>query len=66
MTNENNDKATGSAQQHQPKTAQQTNQQQKQAGPHDERSCTNPDHNHAKDDKVAGGTKPNQESKPAL
>ena len=50
MTNENNDKkkvATGTAQQHWPQTVQQAGQQQKQASPHDEKTCINPDHSAA-------------------
>jgi len=67
MTNQNNDKqkvAPGSAQQHQPQNVKQTAQQQKQAGPHDEKTCTNPNHNHGKD-KMTSGAKPNQDGKPA-
>ena len=69
MTNENNDKqkvATGSAQQHQPKTVQQAGQQQqKQASPHDAKACTNPDHHHGKVNTASEATKPNQNGKPA-
>ena len=68
MTNVNNDKqkaATDKGQQHQPQTVQQAGQQQKQASPHDEKSCTNPDHNHGKDNMASGVNKPNQDSKPS-
>ena len=68
MTIENNDKqkaTVDSAPQQQPQTVQQAGQQQKQASPHDKKTCTNPDHHHGKEKTVSDATKPNQDGKPA-
>jgi hypothetical protein len=67
MTIENNDKqkATVDSAQQQPQTVQQAGQQQKQASPHDEKTCTNPDPHHGKEKTVSDATKPNQDGKPA-
>ena len=65
MANESNDqkKATTGTAQQQSKPVQHAGQQQKQAAPHDEKSCTNPNHHHGKDANVAA-SKPNPGGKP--